>query len=305
MRHSACRHKARALRYRLLRHQLAAAVGLQKVPGTDAASSLAGLTCSASDSEWSGSSPLSTAASAELPPRVHHGWQQQPQQPRPTAVVVGVPARGLAAAPTCRWPMEPQQAGEEGHLQQATLDDFEEQGPLPAMPTAVSQAAAAAEAAAAGICLVPAAPAVAKLDSSMTPALLSNLADHLSDGTPFEASVAAGWEVQPTERTRWRLHAAGTSSISSIALSKDQDANGLATSVREGASTTNHLVGLLGVNTKTERQAYRWVELGDWELADELSGLIQRVQLAWRDHCGRLLVAFASFFPGCVQCGRT
>lgn len=208
-----CRHKARALRYRLLRHQLAAAAGLRQSMATDGGYG---------GSECSGLSPLSAAQiapadSSYAKPATAAGQLQPPAQLPGT--VLGVPVDNVSSRAVAPPPPS------------LSCDQQQAEQQLAATPPAVSHAVGASEAGAAGMpCALPAAAAAAagQAGGRVHP---RGLADHLSDATPSVASAPASacwqrsggsgsWgEAQgpcPARQRDWRLRPMSCSSCSTL-----------------------------------------------------------------------------------------
>ncbi|KAL4425211.1 hypothetical protein ABPG75_009227 [Micractinium tetrahymenae] len=177
------RHKARALRYRLLRRQLAAAVGMESSPAATPAVSASSdgssiaeehSRDSSSGSESPFSQPGAGLAAAARPAAIGHP---------PT--VIRVPAAGGASS---AGEQQQHSAHSPGGVEHA-VNESSKDDQLPVTPLAVSLALAAAETGAGGAAAGPAAD---------LPGPVSNLADHLSDATPSsQASAAAPSSAGP------------------------------------------------------------------------------------------------------------
>lgn len=159
-----CRHKARALRYRLLRRRLEQATGLRASLTLD----------SDAPSESDCLSPASTASLATpLPCRLPSGGNEQPRlrrlQEGPAAAVQAAAAclpTSSAAAAECR-----PEAGA---------------AKLAPMPSGESPGAAAQGAAEVGLAGSPSLGTADSSDAGASPPFNSHLADHLSSATPSE-----------------------------------------------------------------------------------------------------------------------
>lgn len=167
-----CSHKVRALRYRLLRRQLAEAAGLDCSPVATAVPSSLSLHASSSDQEHSSGGTCSEAGSPFLPTCTEPAESAGPAPISLPPGVIRVPAAAQASPARTQQPSVAAAApvfGWDGQLG----DEPGSEGPLPSTPLAAKRALAAAEAAAA------------------LPGALSCLADHLSDATPSSLASAA------------------------------------------------------------------------------------------------------------------
>lgn len=226
-----CRHRARALHYRLLRRQLAAATGLEHSPlATEASDTSEGSSSTGSDTD--SSSADSPAQEAPLGPHLQAaaGGALPPQMPAlgTAAVIVHqslhTTSRGIAEQEQQdeEQPLRQQATGAAGSVVEAGRNASTTgggqravrgssplapaKGELPATPLAVCQAVAAD---AAGCSSAEAGGETGQEQPSLP--LPSNLADHLSDATP--SSLAAS---DSPAGASWQGGSVSTSSCSTL-----------------------------------------------------------------------------------------